>query len=398
MDKRVISVLVATAALAGASLMVLTAGPAAATTVTDEASLRAAFGNAAETQIDLDADITLSSVCPNGEVTRTSSTTVVVDGHGHTVTQTCASGNNSVFVNAAGGDLQFRNITITGGSSAANGGGIATAGGDVSLTNSSVTGNSGGAGGGIAANSGGTVGLTNSTVSNNSASAGGGGILASAVGMTNSTVSGNTAGANLGGGIEVPGSGLVSLTNSTVSGNTAGTEGGGVVAFDVTLVYSTVAGNSAPQGANLDIRSLDTLTAFGSVVALPAGGGGNCFFEQGQSTTSNGSNWDDDASCGFGAGPGDHSNGGDPLLGALANNGGSTQTQLPQPGSPLIDAIPVASCQADGASGITADQRGVTRPQGSGCDIGAVEVAPVTPPVVTPAPATPLPITPAFTG
>lgn len=44
-------------------------------------------------------------------------------------------------------------------------------------------------------------------------------------------------------------------------------------------------------------------------------------------------------------------------------------------GSALIDAIPVASCQADGAAGITTDERGVARPQGPGCDIGAVEVA-----------------------
>jgi len=71
-------------------------------------------------------------------------------------------------------------------------------------------------------------------------------------------------------------------------------------------------------------------------------------------------------------------------------NGGPTQTLLPQPGSGLIDAIPVASCQADGASGITTDQRGVARPQGAGCDSGAVEVAvPV---------ATPIVVTPSFTG
>jgi hypothetical protein len=184
-----------------------------------------------------------------------------------------------------------------------------------------------------------------------------------------------------------------------VSGNTATQEGGGVFAPDVTSVYSTIAGNSAPLGANIAVSSTDTLTSFGSVVALPAGGGDNCSFQIGQSTTSNGHNWDDDGSCGFGAGPGDHSDGGDPQLGPLADNGGPTQTRLPQPGSGLIDAIPTDSCQADGASGITTDQRGVTRPQIAGCDIGAVEVEPSSaPPPVQGAPAAPVEAVVRFTG
>ena len=62
-----------------------------------------------------------------------------------------------------------------------------------------------------------------------------------------------------------------------------------------------------------------------------------------------------------------------PGLGALANNGGATQTMLPQPGSPLIDAgnnslIPM---------GMTFDQRGAGFPRvvGGRVDIGAVEAA-----------------------
>ena len=57
----------------------------------------------------------------------------------------------------------------------------------------------------------------------------------------------------------------------------------------------------------------------------------------------------------------------DPLLGALADNGGSTQTMLPGAGSAAIDA---GTC---GGAPVT-DQRGVARPQGAGCDIGAVEI------------------------
>jgi hypothetical protein len=61
----------------------------------------------------------------------------------------------------------------------------------------------------------------------------------------------------------------------------------------------------------------------------------------------------------------------------------------------LIDAIPTASCQADGASGVTSDERGVTRPQGGGCDIGAVEVEVA---VAGPGPAAPVAAVPKFTG
>jgi hypothetical protein len=55
------------------------------------------------------------------------------------------------------------------------------------------------------------------------------------------------------------------------------------------------------------------------------------------------------------------------ILAPLKNNGGSTLTHALVKGSPAIDAAPVdANCPAT-------DQRGVARPQGGGCDIGAVE-------------------------
>ena len=78
----------------------------------------------------------------------------------------------------------------------------------------------------------------------------------------------------------------------------------------------------------------------------------------------------------------------DPKLGALlVANGGLTPTQLPQSTSPLLDAIPMAACQTGPAAGVGVDQRGVTRPQGPGCDIGSVEIE-----VAVPA------IEPTFTG
>ena len=55
-----------------------------------------------------------------------------------------------------------------------------------------------------------------------------------------------------------------------------------------------------------------------------------------------------------------------PRLGPLRYNGGPTKTLHPRPSSPAINA---------GARRCTRrDQRGVKRPQGRRCDIGAVEV------------------------
>jgi hypothetical protein len=56
----------------------------------------------------------------------------------------------------------------------------------------------------------------------------------------------------------------------------------------------------------------------------------------------------------------------DPLLAPLADNGGPTPTMALLPGSPAIDA-------GVSVSGVTTDQRGVPRPQGSAPDIGAFE-------------------------
>jgi hypothetical protein len=165
-------------------------------------------------------------------------------------------------------------------------------------------------------------------------------------------------------------------------------------AGSTTLVYTTVARNIAGNFGNI---FSSTLESFGSVVAESVGTG-NCL----ATTTSHGYNYSDDDLCGF-TGPTDRQDASDPQLGPLADNGGPTPTLLPQPESPLIDAIPIGSCQSNGAAAIITDQRGVTRPQRAGCDIGAVEVEPdVPPPPPTPptpaATATPVAATPRFTG
>ena len=63
----------------------------------------------------------------------------------------------------------------------------------------------------------------------------------------------------------------------------------------------------------------------------------------------------------------------------LANNGGPTLSVFGS-SDPLLDHIPLVSCQDGIGTGITTD-RAASRSQGVGCDVGAVEVAivPVTP-------------------
>jgi hypothetical protein len=55
-----------------------------------------------------------------------------------------------------------------------------------------------------------------------------------------------------------------------------------------------------------------------------------------------------------------------PRLGPLALNGGPTRTHSLLAGSPAIDVGATSDCEAT-------DQRGVSRPQGAGCDIGSYE-------------------------
>jgi hypothetical protein len=64
----------------------------------------------------------------------------------------------------------------------------------------------------------------------------------------------------------------------------------------------------------------------------------------------------------------------DPMLGALMGNGGPTETHALLAGSPAIDHIPPADCTDIAGAPVTADQRGVSVPQGAGCDIGAFEL------------------------
>ena len=120
-----------------------------------------------------------------------------------------------------------------------------------------------------------------------------------------------------------------------------------------------------------------------TILDNPKGAGADC----GGPITDAGYNLSVDHSCGFTQAT-SHANT-NPKLGSLASNGGPTPTLVPLLGSPALDAIPAASCTSQGtALLVNTDQRGVARPQGGRCDIGAVEDALVTVSGVTTHPVT----------
>jgi len=204
-----------------------------------------------------------------------------------------------------------------------------------------------GTGGGVQ-NSGGAMTIRGSSFAGNSAAVGGGVYNASGATTTivNGTVSSNQAHTGSGGGIYNDSGGTLAMTNTTVANNASLFTGGGI--------YN--------DGSNA------VLTMTNSVVAYH-GNEGDCGGDF-TKATSYGYNLGHDTTCTFLVTTGDIS-GTDPLLDWLQDNGGPTETHAPEPGSAVLDHIPnsVNGC----GTTVTDDQRGVARPQGSGCDIGAVE-------------------------
>jgi fibronectin-binding autotransporter adhesin len=243
---------------------------------------------------------------------------------------------------------------------AAYGGGVHVNGGRATLSGGQIVSN-------IATDSGGGVviaGITSaftqtgaSTIAFNTASNNGGGVWVAAgrVTLSGGQIVSNTA--QLGSGIYNLG-GTLALVNSTVSGNKATGSGGGLYSESGTsvLTFTTVASNTAASGgggihlAGGAVLLQDTIVAYN---------GTNC----NAWLTSNGHNLESGHTCGLGA-AGDMPDT-DPLLGPLTADGGSLVHPL-LAGSPAINH---GVCIA----GITTDQRGVSRPQGTTCDIGAYE-------------------------
>jgi VCBS repeat-containing protein len=158
------------------------------------------------------------------------------------------------------------------------------------------------------------------------------------------------------GGIYIEG--RIEANNLTITGNKTG------IVVDYTedtrlLTNSTIVGN----GVGLDL--LDPLDVFNTILA--GNSAGDCDLDSAQTLGDH--NLVDDGTCGP-PGPGDVL-GIDPQLGPLQDNGGPTPTMALAASSPPVDAGDDANCSAT-------DQRGISRPQGAHCDIGAFELVAAT--------------------
>lgn len=226
-----------------------------------------------------------------------------------------------------------------------SGGGAIYDGGQMVVTNSFFEGNTATYGGAIYAAE--PLELLNSTLSNNSASAQGGAIYHGYGDLTlvNSTIFANRAATD--GGAFYNEAGTLTITNSTLSNNEASGKGAGIFNNNeypgAVILANTILANNTP-GANCFNKG--TLTD----------NGGNLRFPQ------------TDTSC--------VGTFGDPHLGALKFNGGLTRTLALEAGSAALDAGQDSVCSSVPVNNL--DQRGLTRPQGAHCDIGAYEQGPAT--------------------
>jgi hypothetical protein len=369
--------------------------------VVDGAGPGPAACNGTGTVIDADGN---SAVLVDGNTASTMVEGVTITG-GNAGNATCSGYgcDGGGMVDAGATMMTLDDVTVAGndagggqtggnapdGGDGGNGGGIYDLGGDLTIENSTISGNDagdgglgtttpslggvGGSGGGIY-DDGGTISILDSTIVGNSAGNGG---------AATTTPTGPGAGGG-GGGIAINdvGSPSVSITNVTMYGNDAGAGGegvgipigpsgtsgdGGAIYGPVTVNYSTIAGNQISeggQGTAIDSPSgAEPITA--SIIA------DNGSSDQSGCATSglipNGG-YDIVYPAGTGC-PGEVEN---PDLGPLQVNGGPypLQTLALLAESPAIDVVPASpSCPST-------DERGVTRPQGGACDVGAYEWAP----------------------
>jgi CSLREA domain-containing protein len=289
---------------------------------------------------------------------------LIGDGAGRSVVDGGAGGG--ILTVPAGVTVQIQDVTLRNGRAAGGGGAIHNSG-VLTVQRSILSGNAavsgaGGAGFGgaiLSSGSGSSLTLTDSAVSGNTAQAGGGGLaLGGAIALANVTISGNRSQSDFGGGLYLFSDVRGTVNNATIAGNSAGLKGGGAflessafIGVSPKVTNSILAGNTAPSEP-------DCSGAIDSAYDL-IGNGAGC----------NGPAAVKGDQVGTGATPVD------PRLGALGDNGGPTPTRALLAGSPAIDAANPAAPGSGGGACEATDQRGVHRPGGSRCDVGAFEAS-----------------------
>lgn len=301
------------------------------------------------------------------------SNSVVVNGGG---TITLDGNNNSrIFHIQDSGTLELHNITLTGGfAKHASGGAILNDGGSLTINHSLISGNGADGGGGLKST--GPLHIIDSTFTQNTGYHEGGAILISGgvVTIEKSLFQENRS--SWGGAISNDqNGGNISIINSTFSGNTVGFVGGyfagGAVSNEslTTITASTFAGNAttAGEGNNGADAILNMgwghLFLYNSIVVDPA----NASLCDGSFDGTDGV-LAGDGSCGANIVTTD------PVIEPLADNGGPTLTHALLRDAAAVNRGVNERCPAT-------DQRGVTRPVGPHCDLGAYELA-SSPPVI----------------
>ncbi|WP_291213595.1 right-handed parallel beta-helix repeat-containing protein [Dokdonella sp.] len=286
----------------------------------------------------------------------------IASNAGTTTLTNCEFNNNVAY---RGGAVLSRSgrLTITGSRFTGNGawtvsrGGAISAEAELTLVASTISGNSGKRG--AALHVGGTAQIAGTVVDNNASYYFCGGLYVADGGIA--TVTASTFHHNFarydGGAICV--AGTLNASNVTITGNSVYGGGGGITLWGSGMLYLdhlTVAQNQANgSGGGISHRAAPAWTGSatidGSIISGNIQGAG--------SDLNLGSQW---------SGTSNLIASSDARLGPLQDNGGATPTMLPGPDSAALDAIAPQDCT------LAVDQRGVARPQGAGCDIGAVEV------------------------
>ncbi|MCP5097453.1 MAG: hypothetical protein GY943_18055, partial [Chloroflexi bacterium] len=309
------------------------------------------------------------------------SSQITIEGNGSTIERDSGAPSFRILAVAQLGELTLNEATISG----ADKSGMQNLG-ILTVNNTVISDNTGDTGGGIENFS--DLTINNSTISSNTGGLGGGVSHFQGFGcfdeftetiINNSTISGN-AGWFGGGVVEFnfgcyDGAFNMTINNSTISGNSASYAGGGVFHYSaysddvLTISNSTITGNSASsRGGGVFSRWAETIINR-SIIS------GNVAPEDREihgiiDSTYNLLGYSGDSGVSFPLSPSDIVPAealSDILDTALLHNGGSTATHALVPGSPAIDASPAdADC-------LVTDQRGLARPQGAACDIGAFE-------------------------
>ena len=279
------------------------------------------------------------------------------------------------------------NVTFSNNLANSDGGGMENDNSSPHLVNVTFSGNSasGDGGGGMDNFYHSNPDLLNVTFSNNSARNGGGMLnVSSNPTLTHVTFSANSASGRYGGGGMINDTSSPTLVNVTFSGNSASSNGGGMENLydsNPALVNVTFSNNSASAGGGMFNDSNDSnhpsVPTLINVIIANSTSGGDCVNgADGAIAASSTHNLIEDSAhaCGLTNGTDGNTIGSDPALGVLTDFGGPGKQVFPLlAGSPAIDTGTNSGCPST-------DQRGVTRPVGAACDIGAYEYD--TPPVV----------------